>query len=109
MIDLGTAIPYTITIEPTKNKGFVVRVGCAVLAYESKEKLINDLRAYLDDPELYMKEYANIPLSHMLNMPQNEQLNQRSEVGWMVPRISTPRDEPPRDECASQPERRSTK
>ena len=31
--------------------GFVVNVGCQVLAYTSKEKLLADLGSYLNDPQ----------------------------------------------------------
>jgi len=39
-----------ITIRPVLN-GFVVSVGCQELAYSNRHKLLNDLNAYLHDPE----------------------------------------------------------
>ena len=53
----GKVINYTITIEPTANVGFYVRVGCGRFAFANKDDLISALNNYLADPEIFEKEY----------------------------------------------------
>ena len=60
MVELGMVTPHNIKIEPTKNKGFIVRVGCATLVYEKKEKMMADLQDYLDHPEAHEEAYNAI-------------------------------------------------
>lgn len=57
MSELGKACQHKITIEPSHNKGFYVRIGCAILAFHSKDALISALERYLRDPEQWEKEY----------------------------------------------------
>lgn len=37
--------------------GYQVTVGCQTMAFESKEKIITNLMAYLNDPEATEKKY----------------------------------------------------
>ena len=57
---LGKAIKHVITIEPTANHGFIVRIGCGNFAYNNAGQLINDLDSYLADPKLYENDYNRI-------------------------------------------------
>lgn len=62
-----------ISIEPCLN-GFIVNVGCQVLAYTSIDKLIFDLNQYLRKPEETEKrivEEEGINKRHTLNEPFN--------------------------------------
>jgi len=47
-------------IEPTVNKGFILRVGCAVLAFTDYNDLLNALAEYWSDPEAVEKQYNEI-------------------------------------------------
>lgn len=50
-------IDHDITITPTVNGGFIVKVGCATLVYRLASELVSDLGKYLEDPEGVEKEY----------------------------------------------------
>jgi hypothetical protein len=56
-MDFGKSIPYDINVKPTTNKGFIVKVGCATLAFSDSEGLLQFLREYLANPEKVEKEY----------------------------------------------------
>ena len=47
---------YNIQIEPVLN-GFVVRVGCQTVVFETTDKLLDELRRYMADPQRVEKEY----------------------------------------------------
>lgn len=53
---------YKIAIEPVLN-GFIARVGCQTLAYQSASSLLADLGRYLDNPHATEKEFR----AHALN------------------------------------------
>lgn len=61
-----------ISIDPILN-GFIVNVGCQVLAYTSIDKLVFDLNQYLRKPEETEKrivEEEGINKRHTLNEPR---------------------------------------
>lgn len=58
MMILGRAIKHTIEIRPSSNMGFLVYIGCGMFVADSKVSLIAQLERYLDNPEMYEKEYA---------------------------------------------------
>lgn len=49
-------VKRTITISQP-DFGFIVQVGCQTIAIESKEKLLKNLKAYLDDPAAFEKAW----------------------------------------------------
>ena len=51
------AINYTITIEPTANKGFYVSVGCGRFVFSNPQELVCALEDYLGDPKDFEKKY----------------------------------------------------
>jgi hypothetical protein len=52
--------------------GFIVRVGCQTIVFESVGALVEDLGAYLDDPEAMEIEYATaLNARHTLNASVN--------------------------------------
>lgn len=57
-MELGYAIKYPIHIEPTANKGFIIKIGCAQCVARDVIDLKHNLGEYLDDPGKYEKEYA---------------------------------------------------
>lgn len=57
---LGKVIQYRINIEPTFNHGFIVKVGCGLLAFSNSDDLLETLKAYLAEPEKFEKEYNNL-------------------------------------------------
>lgn len=48
--------PRDITIKPVLN-GYVVQVGCQVLAFNSRSDLLHELQRYFEDPEGVEKAY----------------------------------------------------
>jgi hypothetical protein len=54
---LGKVIPHTITIEPSDNHGFVIKIGCGVFTALSASQMLLDLQEYLKDPEKWETEY----------------------------------------------------
>lgn len=57
---LGYAIPRDVTIKPSCNLGFIVKVGCAQLVAADKSALLDGLTEYLNDPEKWEKEYNDL-------------------------------------------------
>ena len=57
MSELGKVCQHEITIEPSHNKGFHVRIGCAILTFHTKDALISALERYLRDPKRWEREY----------------------------------------------------
>jgi hypothetical protein len=55
--EIGKHSDYTITITPTMNRGFIVRIGCGEFAFQNHKALLTGLRKYLDDPKKYEKLY----------------------------------------------------
>jgi len=58
-MEFKKAISYEINISPTPNNGFIVKVGCATLAFSDWRDLINALTEYFKDPEGVEKEYQS--------------------------------------------------
>ena len=54
---LGQVIPYKISITPSDNNGFGVKVGCGRFVFESVESLVEALRDYLLDPKAMTERY----------------------------------------------------
>lgn len=52
------AIPHPITITPSHNDGFIVKVGCGTFVAETKESLLENLKKFLDDPDKVAAEYG---------------------------------------------------
>ena len=57
---LGKTINHKITIEPTQNHSFYVRVGCGRFAFQNGVDLLGALGEYLDNPEKWEKEYNEV-------------------------------------------------
>jgi len=51
------SIPYEITITPTPNEGFILKVGCVTVVYAGWTNLIQDLTEYFAEPEKVEKQY----------------------------------------------------
>ena len=71
MSELGKACQHKITIEPSHNKGFHVRIGCAILTFHTKDALIAALERYLRDPEQWEKEYNKVCQSDVVGEATN--------------------------------------
>lgn len=59
---LGRVMPYTITIIPTANHGFVVNIGCCQLAFAGTAavgSLLKVLEQYLYNPEECERLYSD--------------------------------------------------
>ena len=59
-MELGKVINYKITIEPSQNKGFIVKIGCGRFVAENVDNLLKNLRDYLYHPEEWEKRYNEI-------------------------------------------------
>jgi len=57
MVEFNRRIPYNVVINPSINNGFVVRVGCAELHYQSVEAMLGDIKDYLVDPDRTIRAY----------------------------------------------------
>jgi len=57
MSRFGKAIPYSIVIKPSANKGFIVQCGCAELVFGTKEALLSLLKEFLEYPQELEGEY----------------------------------------------------
>jgi hypothetical protein len=53
----GKALPHQISITPTNNFGYFVKVGCAIFSYNDPEKLIEDFSAYIRNPKNFEEKY----------------------------------------------------
>lgn len=49
-------IPHTIEIE-SKNRGYLVRIGCQTFCFSTKEELIPLLTAYINNPNEIEKQW----------------------------------------------------
>lgn len=47
-----------ITIQQTDNNGYVVNVGCKVFVFSDRDVLLQELEAYLQNPETVTKTYS---------------------------------------------------
>ena len=56
-IKFEKAMPYSITIDPSENNGFIMRIGCVQLVYTKTIELLDDLRSYILNPVLLEKQY----------------------------------------------------
>jgi len=59
-MQLKKAIRGDITISPSHNNGFIVKVGCGTFVFESATQLCSELAGYLNNPEKYQKEYESV-------------------------------------------------
>ena len=59
-LEFGRFMPHNISIEPTENNRFVVRVGCAVLTFISVEEVLEALGEYLANPTECEKTYTQV-------------------------------------------------
>lgn len=59
-MELGKAINYKITIEPSQNYGFIVKIGCGRFVAENVDNLLKNLSDYLHHPEEWEKRYNEI-------------------------------------------------
>ena len=57
MVEFNRRIPYSVVINPSINNGFIVRVGCAELHYQSVGVMLDDIRDYLEDPDRTIRAY----------------------------------------------------
>ena len=57
---LGKVINYNITIEPSQNNGFIVKIGCGRFVAENVDSLLKQLTEYLSDPTKIEKRYDTI-------------------------------------------------
>lgn len=71
---LGKVIKYKITIEPTLNNGFIVKVGCGLFGYSSSGNLLNALDEYLKNPEKFEKEYNDLQGATAEEVTDDEQV-----------------------------------
>lgn len=62
---------HEIKIKAVLN-GYIVNVGCQILVFESRQKLIKELDAYLDKPKETEKKYRSTP--HAKNVGQGCEL-----------------------------------
>ncbi len=53
----GKVTMHEIRITPTINKGFIVSVGCATLAFENQKTMMDALEDFLSNPEGMEKRY----------------------------------------------------
>jgi len=56
-LEFGKVTTHEIRITPTINKGFIVSVGCATLAFENQKTMMNALEDFLSNPEGMEKRY----------------------------------------------------
>lgn len=56
-MEFKRAIPYSISIRPSDNAGFAVKIGCGRLVFASSTALIAFLSEYFADPEGTEKKY----------------------------------------------------
>ena len=58
---LGFAIKHDITIRPSANMGFIVKVGCGEFVAENDVSLLAQLTEYLTHPIDLEEEYNKLP------------------------------------------------
>ena len=84
-MEFGRVIRYSILIEPTYNKGFIVQVGCGKFVFSNKEDLKEAFNEYIDNPKELEERYdKTIPIpSDMtdMNYPVNEATEKAEETG----------------------------
>ena len=87
---LGKSMDHTIVIEPSLNNGFSVRVGCAgPFVFESIERLLEDLKDYLNNQDVYIKSYnVMLPTPQEVPVPpgQGGIIGTQSDQKWRVER-----------------------
>jgi hypothetical protein len=57
MMEFGRLFPHNISIEPTENKGMIVRVGCQTFASRDVEEVIQGISEYMRDPEKTLTDF----------------------------------------------------
>lgn len=63
------AMKHTIVIEPSANGGFHVSIGCCHLTYTDPSEMVQDLRRFLENPELVEREYLELENGVDINQP----------------------------------------
>ena len=66
-LKIGRKIKEDIVIKASANMSYIVKVGCAELAFSNEADLLEALRAYLDDPKKYDEEYNKLQPSDQEN------------------------------------------
>jgi hypothetical protein len=51
-----TSEKRTLVIKPAMN-GYMVEVGCRIVVFETAEKMLGELKRYLDNPQTVEREY----------------------------------------------------
>ena len=69
MVEFNRRIPYSVVINPSINNGFIVRVGCAELHYQSVGVMLDDIRDYLEDPDRTIRAY-----NQAMEVPQPQEV-----------------------------------
>ena len=88
MIEFGSPIPYDIRIIGSSNKGFIVNCGCATLTFTDKEKMLDAIRDYLNDPKGVEKVYNSC---NAVNRPEEVTETNTQAIG-SAPNIIEPFD-----------------
>lgn len=85
-MELGKAIKYSILIEPTENKGFIVKVGCGTFAFSNKEDLKEAFNTFLDEPDAWEDRYNKLPGNRVTESNSPAML----DVSGATERVDTP-------------------
>ncbi len=69
-----------VTIKPALN-GWIVRVGCQTLVFESTKRMLDEIDMYLDDPDAVERRYREQALNakHVFDGAQVEDLGEAVE------------------------------
>ena len=70
MKELGFVTGHKIKLEPTCNKGFIIKIGCAVIAASSTTEALEILSLFLHDPGHWVKKYCEIDWPVSEDMPE---------------------------------------
>ena len=70
MKELGFVIQHEISIKATCNKGFIIKIGCAVIAASSTTEALEILSLFLHDPGHWVKKYCEIDGPVSDDMPE---------------------------------------
>jgi len=87
-MELGKVIKCTITIEPSSNNGFIVKIGCGKFVAQDKDVLLKDLSEYLKNPEAWEMRYneiaGDVPEEARPERPRLRDLPARATEGGMA-------------------------
>lgn len=73
---IGMIMPYTISIVPSSNMGFIVEVGCAKFVAKDVDDLLEGLREYFKDTKKMEEAYSQkvpriVPVGGIQQEPPN--------------------------------------